>query len=131
MRLSFAGERCCGKFGSAAAQMTGSSLRDKRSIMQIVRKQNRQVMLQRQRGKLEYLAFPILDRENGIRHLFSTRLGGVSEGIYSTMNLSYTRGDRKEAVDENFRRIAEALGCTPGQFVLSDQKDTVFVRVVT
>lgn len=100
--------------------------------MKIQRKQNnRMVMMQKRVGKLEYLVFPILDKESGIRHLFSTRLGGVSEGIYSTMNLSYTRGDTKEAVDENFRRIARVLGALPEQFVLSDQTHTTNVRVVT
>jgi len=99
--------------------------------MKIKRKQNRQVMLQERVGKLEYLAFPILRRETSVRHLFSTRLGGVSEGIYSSMNLSYTRGDRKEAVDENFRRIGEILGYGPERFVLSDQTHTTNVRIVT
>ncbi|MBO6015471.1 MAG: peptidoglycan editing factor PgeF [Lachnospiraceae bacterium] len=99
--------------------------------MQPKRKQNKQVMLQERVGKLEYLAFPILQKEAGIRHLFSTRLGGVSEGVYASMNLSYTRGDQKEAVDENFRRIGEVLGYPPGQFVLSDQTHTTNVRIVT
>ena len=51
-----------------------------------------------------YLTFPALETLPGILHGFSTRLGGVSEGIYSSMNLSFTRGDREEAVQENFRR---------------------------
>ena len=59
---------------------------------------------------VEYLTFPALEETGVVKHLFSTRIGGVSEGIFSTMNLSYTRGDKKEAVDENFRRIAGALG---------------------
>lgn len=100
--------------------------------MKINRKQNsKEIMQQKKVGKLEYLVFPIFEREEGIRHLFSTRLGGVSEGIYSSMNLSYTRGDDKHAVDENFRRIAEVLGTEVDQFVLSDQTHTTNVRIVT
>ena len=64
------------------------------------------------KGELVYLTFPILEETGMVKHLFSTRMGGVSEGIYRSMNLSYTRGDRKEAVDENFRRIAAALSCS-------------------
>ena len=74
-------------------------------------KSNTQVCVNRE-GELVYLTFPILEETGMVRHLFSTRMGGVSEGIYRSMNLSYTRGDEKEAVDENFRRIAAALSCS-------------------
>ena len=60
-------------------------------------------------GSVPYLTFKKLDQA-GVRHGFSTRMGGVSEGMFSTLNLSYNRGDKKEAVDENFRRISEAIG---------------------
>lgn len=92
-------------------------------------KNNRQVRVNRE-GELVYLTFPILEELNLVNHLFSTRLGGVSEGIFSTMNLSYTRGDRKEAVDENYRRIAAALGCSVEDMVCSDQTHTTNLRVV-
>lgn len=81
-------------------------------------------------GELEYLTFPLLEQTGMVKHLFTTRLGGVSQGIYSSMNLSYTRGDEKAAVDENFRRIAEALQCGLGDIVCSDQTHTVNLRVV-
>ncbi|MCR5604207.1 MAG: peptidoglycan editing factor PgeF [Lachnospiraceae bacterium] len=80
---------------------------------------------------VEYLTFNNLSRIEGIRHAFSTRRGGVSEGIYSTMNLGYTRGDIKENVDENYRRMAQVLDCDPSCFVLSHQTHTVNVRTVT
>ena len=82
-------------------------------------------------GDMEYLTFPSLEETGMVRHLFSTRIGGVSQGIFASMNLSYVRGDRKEAVDENFRRVAEALGCGVEDFVCSDQTHTVNVRRVT
>ena len=83
------------------------------------------------RGAVEYLTFPILEQTGLVRHLFSTREGGVSEGIYRSMNLSYTRGDEKAAVDENYRRIADVLGCSVEDFVCSDQTHTINLRVVT
>lgn len=83
------------------------------------------------RGAVEYLTFPILEQTGLVRHLFSTREGGVSEGIYRSMNLSYTRGDVKAAVDENYRRIADVLGCSVEDFVCSDQTHTTNLRVVT
>ncbi len=41
-------------------------------------------------GELVYLTFPLLEKEGWVNHLFTTRLGGVSEGMYSTLNVSYT-----------------------------------------
>lgn len=83
-----------------------------------------------QAGELVYLTFPILEETKLVRHLFSTRMGGVSDGIFTAMNLSYTRGDRKEAVDENYRRIAAVLGCSVEDIVCSDQTHTTNLRVV-
>lgn len=87
-------------------------------------------MKRNQAGELEYLTFPLLTETGMVRHLFSTRLGGVSEGIYASMNLSYTRGDRKEAVDENYRRIAGVLGCQVEDIVCSDQTHTTNLKIV-
>lgn len=92
-------------------------------------KSNTQVCVNRE-GELVYLTFPILEETGMVRHLFSTRMGGVSEGIYRSMNLSYTRGDEKEAVDENFRRIAAALSCSVEDIVCSDQTHTTNLRIV-
>lgn len=86
---------------------------------------------QNRTGGVEYLTFPILEQTGMVRHLFSTRIGGVSKGACSSMNLSYTRGDSREAVDENFRRIAGALGCRVEDIVCSDQTHTTNLRVAT
>ena len=66
-----------------------------------------------------------------VRHGFSTRLGGVSEGFLSSMNLSFTRGDDPEKVRENFRRMGTAIGFETKDLVLSDQTHTANVRRVT
>lgn len=78
-----------------------------------------------------YLAWPEFEKIPGFVHGFSTRLGGVSEGIYSSMNLSFTRGDKEEAVRENYNRISAALGFSPEDIVTSDQTHTANVRVIT
>ena len=77
-----------------------------------------------------YIVFKNLELP-GIVHGFSTRLGGVSEGIYSSMNLSFTRGDKDEAVRENYRRLADAVGFRMEDIVTSDQTHTANVRLVT
>lgn len=88
------------------------------------------VMQKNSFGELEYLTFPAITDTDMVNHLFSTRLGGVSEGCLGTMNLSYARGDKKENVDENYRRIARALGRRVEEFVMTDQTHTVNVMNV-
>lgn len=88
-------------------------------------------MLKNKYNEIEYLTFSNLTGITGIRHAFSTRIGGVSEGIYSSMNLGYTRGDNKACVDENFRRMASVLKCETTDFVTGIQTHTTNVRIVT
>ncbi len=47
---------------------------------------------------------------DGVVHGISGRAGGVSDGRFATLNVSYTVGDEQAHVDENLRRIAGALG---------------------
>ena len=77
-----------------------------------------------------FLRFPEFDRKGDVRHAFSTRSGGVSKGVFSTMNLSFTRGDSEEAVTENFARMATALDAQNGDIVCTYQTHTVNVRAV-
>jgi hypothetical protein len=77
------------------------------------------------------LEFPNLTGSGIVKHAFTTRLGGVSEGIFSTLNLSFTRGDEQTAVEENYRRVAQALEVDYHKIVCSDQTHTTNVRVVT
>ncbi len=90
-------------------------------------------VLRLQEGKqgLRILESPLLAKTGLVKHGFSTRFGGVSTGIYESMNLSFTRGDREEAVQENYRRMAEFLSVPPQRFVLTYQTHTDNIRVVT
>lgn len=92
---------------------------------------NGPVMEQKNRGELEYLTFPLLEQTGAVRHLFTTRQGGVSKGIYSSMNLSFQRGDDPEHVLENYRRIGEVLDIAPSRMVVSSQTHTTNIRLVT
>lgn len=95
----------------------------------MVRTGEKSVLEEKEINGVKYLSFPALEKTGMVRHLFSTRAGGVSEGIFSSMNLSFTRGDDNEHVLENFRRIAGVLGCRPEDFICSDQTHTTNVRV--
>lgn len=89
--------------------------------------------MNKQTGKngVPFLSFPALDQIDWLVNGFSTREGGVSTGDCATMNLSFTRGDREEAVRENYRLIAEAIGFDEKRLVTSHQTHTTNIRVVT
>jgi polyphenol oxidase len=50
-------------------------------------------------------ARPLADLD-GVQHRFFTRQGGVSEGLYSSLNCGYGSGDQPDNVRENRRRAA-------------------------
>ena len=77
-------------------------------------------------GQLE-----ILTAENiTAPHCFTTRLGGVSTGIFDSLNLSLSRGDTEANVVENYRRIGQILGFAPEDVVNARQiHSDIVVRV--
>lgn len=84
-----------------------------------------------EKNGVPFIQFKNLSATGVVRHGFSTRLGGVSKGIFTSMNLNFKRGDDPEDVMENYRRIAKALEVRVEDMVLSDQTHTTNVRVVT
>jgi len=81
--------------------------------------------------KVPYLSFPILEKTGLVKQGFSTKLGGVSQGKYATMNFTFTRGDNRLHVMENYRRMGKALGVDTERMVLSYQTHTTNVKLVT
>lgn len=83
------------------------------------------------RNKVPFIQFPTLKSIDFVKHGFSTRLGGVSEGHCATMNLGYTRGDKPEDVTENYKRICRAMEIPMENLVFSDQIHETNIKVVT
>ena len=81
-------------------------------------------------GEITWLSLPGLEMP-GLRHGFSTRMGGVSSGYLSSMNLSFGVGDQRENVLENFSRISKAIGFPPEDLVLTNQVHEDRIRKVT
>lgn len=75
----------------------------------------------RRSGAVYYVTFPSFEETGLVRHLYSTRRGGVSRGNLGPMNLGFSRGDDKGAVVENFRRISYVSDIYIGDMVFSDQ----------
>lgn len=97
----------------------------------IVYKNDVHVFDEKRVGDVLYLSYPLLEKTGIVKHGFSTRLGGVSEGIYASMNLSFSRGDADENVRENYRRIADAIGVREDMLIKSAQTHTTNVHQVT
>lgn len=76
------------------------------------------------------LTYPLLEKTGIVTHGFTTRMGGVSKGDCSTMNISTTRGDAPEAIEENRKRLARALGVKVEDFTYTHQTHTTNVAVV-
>ena len=95
------------------------------------RKQAKEQLNIKEKNGVVWLSFPALEESGLVSHSFSTRIGGVSKGVFSSMNFSFTRGDEPEHVMENYRRMAEILGTAPEKMVLSYQTHTTHVRKVT
>jgi len=64
-----------------------------------------------------FIEAPALASLPKIRHAFFTRRGGVSQGIYASLNGGIGSSDAPERVKENRRRMAEALEVAPDALI--------------
>lgn len=78
-------------------------------------------------GKLEYITAELITAP----HCFTTRLGGVSKGYLGSLNLGCHRGDAPENVEKNYKILADALGFSMENLVLTWQIHSDEVRCVT
>lgn len=62
----------------------------------------------RERIGVGIFTIPAFSACPGIDHGFSARTGGVSSGCYSSLNLSFTRPEQRELVEENYRIFCRA-----------------------
>ena len=63
--------------------------------------------------------------------MFTTRIGGVSRGVFASWNLGVNRGDDDEAVRENYRLAGEIMGCNTDDFVVTKQVHGRIVYLAT
>jgi YfiH family protein len=59
---------------------------------------------------------------------FSTRVGGVSEGPFASLNLGRLTADDPERVDENRRRVLDEVGADPARLALNRQTHSATIR---
>ena len=77
-------------------------------------------------GNLEYLTAEGIS----VPHCFTTRLGGVSTGIFDSMNIAVKEGEDPENVRQNIAILGSALGFGEADLVLTRQTHSDIVRVV-
>lgn len=82
-------------------------------------------------GRAPFIKLKGMDRFTGIRHGFSTRLGGVSKGIYESMNLGLKLDDEKENVLRNYEIFGESVGIDHTRISSPDQVHKAKVLVAT
>lgn len=80
-----------------------------------------------QKDKLVYLCADSIETP----HCFTTRYGGVSGGVCSSMNIGTHRPDAWENVLKNYDILADSVGFDVEKLVLTHQTHTDIVRVVT
>lgn len=74
---------------------------------------------------------PLLSTLPGVRHAFFTREGGVSQGIYASLNGGLGSSDNPDHVRENRRRMAQTLDVAPERFLTVFQIHSPDVAVAT
>ncbi len=84
----------------------------------------------KQSGDLITLESPQMGMFPGLRHAYFTRHGGVSQGIYESMNFRFTGTDSRENVMENYRIAAAYLGGSSDRLARTTQKHTDNIVVV-
>lgn len=77
------------------------------------------------------LASPLLAAIPGLQHAFFTRDGGVSKGIYDSLNGGLGSQDDSAHVAENRRRMATALGVAPADLLTAYQVHSPDVATAT
>ena len=92
---------------------------------------NETAFLEHTRNGVVFRTAADFEAAGGVHHGFSTRFGGVSTGIWASMNLGTTRGDDPGHVRENYSRFLAAIGAEGSAVVMSNQVHGSQVRVVT
>ena len=84
---------------------------------------------------VSYMTFSPFTESDIVKQVFSTRLGGVSKGMYESMNLTFNpvgeyEADSYDNVYKNFERMAAVLDIPLERMVYTKQTHTTNIKVV-
>ncbi len=88
-------------------------------------------LLKRTSGGVPHYVSPQLSVFPAIRHAYFTRLGGVSSGIYESLNFRMNADDREQSALQNFAIAANIVGADIGHVARTVQKHSSNIAVVT
>ncbi len=83
------------------------------------------------KGEVRFITFKRLKNIPFIKHGFSTRIGGISQGGYNSLNIGLKTEDIESNIKENIRRFACAIGVDYKKLVISDQVHKDVIKIVT
>lgn len=84
-----------------------------------------------EKDNLVYLTFDIFKDLDGFKHAFSSKLGGVSQSCFESLNLGFTVGDDRQNVLDNYKIFCDAVGVRPDNIVFGQQVHKTNVYHVT
>ena len=84
-----------------------------------------------EKNKFKYLTFSSLEKYPDLFHCFTTRLGGVSDGCYASMNLGMSTDDNIENIYKNYEILADSLSINLRDMVKASQTHTSNIRYAT
>lgn len=81
--------------------------------------------------RLVYLTIPAFDKTDIVNHCFSTKLGGISEGEFSTLNLGYATDDLKNNINQNYKLICDKINVNHEKLIFINQVHKTNIRIIT
>lgn len=85
------------------------------------------MFIEKNENNLTYMKSPNI----ACAHAFTTRFGGVSGGIYSSLNLGQSLGDDIVNVKENYNILCNSIGISVDDLIRSKQVHGTDIRIVT
>lgn len=83
------------------------------------------------KGDCQFLTFPQWEKYGELKHMFTTRYGGVSEGCCGTWNFGAKSLDSVENIHRNYEILADVLETDLQHMVTSAQTHTTNIRIVS
>lgn len=87
-------------------------------------------MIEKRKKQILLYSFHNMSQYHEITHFISTRIGGFSEGQYSSLNLGMKVNDKPEIVIKNRKLLAEAVSIPLQNFVIPSQSHTSNVAII-
>ncbi|SHK39470.1 peptidoglycan editing factor PgeF [Paramaledivibacter caminithermalis] len=80
-------------------------------------------------NNIVYFKIPSFEKSGLVKHCFTSRIGGISNKPYNSLNLGINTMDKKENILKNYELICKALKINIKNLVISDQvhKDNILV----